>query len=251
MARVQIIAVRGLPLVKAGDDLASLIVEAAMAQGDALISGDVLVIAQKVVSKSENTAVHLGAVRPSDRAEQIAQGSGKDARVVQVVLDESAEIVRASAQALIVEHRSGHVMANGGVDASNVDGSDVVLKLPADSDRSAALLRQRIGELTRCDVAVIINDSWGRPWRRGTVGHCLGCAGLAPIWDRRGEPDLFGRELQTTEVAIADEMAAAASLVMGAAGEGLPAVIIRGYVLQPGEGTSRDILRPRHSDLFR
>lgn len=213
--------------------------------------GDVVVLAQKIVSKAEGREVSLASVTPSARAEELAGITLKDPRLVELVLRESTEVVRAVPNILIVRHRLGFVMAQGGIDASNVDGTDTVLLLPIDPDASAARLRQALMALTGSDVGVVINDSWGRAWRIGTVGTAIGVAGLPGLIDMRGKPDLNGRILRVTEIGHADEIAAAASLLMGQADEGRPVVILRGLGRLAAEGTARDLVRPVRQDLFR
>lgn len=253
-ARLQLIAVPGIPLVKAGDDLAGLIMDCMTAAGLALHSGDAVVIAQKVVSKAEGQLVDLATVVPSPRAEAIAREVEKDPRLVEVILSESRRIVRSGKDVLIVEHRLGLVMANAGVDQSNVadsDGRQLVLLLPQDPDASAARLRGEFHRRSGCEVGVIINDSFGRPWRLGTVGVAIGCAGLSALVDLRGDPDLFGRALQVTVVAHADEIAAAASLLMGQAAEARPVVVVRGLSRRDRHLPASSVIRPPEGDLFR
>lgn len=246
--------VPGLPLIRAGQPIADMIVSAAMDSTDGLHSGDVLVIAQKIVSKAEGRVVPLGEVVPSPRALEVAEQTEKDPRLVELILRESREIVRMRPGLLVVEDRRGFVCANAGIDRSNIeqggDGEEVAL-LPIDPDASARGLRERIHQLTGVWVGVIINDSHGRAWREGTVGVTIGLAGLPAVWDRRGDTDLTGYVLQHTVIGLADEIAAAASLIMGPAAEGLPAVIVRGLDLPPGEGSGHDLQRPREKDLFR
>ncbi len=250
-ARLELAALTGMPLVRPGDDLARLVVEALAASGLALQSGDVLVVAQKIVSKSENRYVDLSPIEPSARARKLAALTGKDERLVEVVLSESREVLRWRKDVLIVEHRLGFVLANAGVDASNVGEDGRVLLLPQDPDASCEALRAALLEKTGVDVGVVINDSWGRAWRLGTVGTALGVSGIPALVDLRGVPDLFGRKLQSTEVAVADELAAAASLLMGQAGEGCPVVLARGFPYALREGRGSELLRPRQLDLFR
>ena len=214
---IQIFPIPGIPLVQPGDDLATLIVEAAQAAGLSLICGDILVVAQKIVSKAEGRLVRLVDVTPGAEAHRLAQATGKDARVVQAILDDSTAVIRAREGVLIVEQSSGWICAHAGVDHSNVapEEEETVALLPADADASAAEIGSRIQTQTGATVAVLINDSHGRPWRMGTVGVCIGCAGLPTLWDQRGLTDLYGYELRASEECIADELCAAASLVMG------------------------------------
>lgn len=251
--RLELIAVPELPDFAAGDDLAAAIADAACAGSTPLVDGDVVVIAQKVVSKCEGRFRALADVVPDAEAVRLAAITGKDPRLVALILAEATEVLRAVPGVIIVAGPHGHVMANAGIDASNVvqDGDGRVLLLPEDPDRSACELRDGLVSRARAQVAVIINDSWGRAWRNGTIGHAVGCAGLPALWDRRGEADMYGRELKSTEIGFADEIAAAASLVMGAAAERQPVVIVRGLTLPSGDGCSRDLLRHRSRDLFR
>ncbi len=246
-------ALAGLPLVKPGDDLGKLLVEALQRAGIAPQNSDVVVVAQKIVSKAEGRFVDLNTVVPSARAEALAREVDKDPRLVEVILSESTEVIRKRKDVLIVVHRLGFVMANAGVDQSNVDaeGSERVLLLPRDPDASAAVLKARLDREFGVDLAVIINDSFGRPWRMGVVGVALGAAGLPVLRNMIGTPDLFGRKLRVTEVAVADEIAAAASLLMGQGAEGLPAVHLRGFKWEGAAAPASLLLRPKELDLFR
>ena len=244
MTQLELIAVEGLPEVRPGDDLGQLISAKSM-----LETGDVLVVAQKVVSKSEGRLVNIRTVTASDEAVRIAARlvASPDPRIVQVVLDESVRVLR-SERALITETRHGLVCANGGVDHSNVPGDDELTLLPEDPDASANRLRNRLRELAHVDVGVIVSDTFGRPWRLGIVNVALGVAGLPALLDLRGSLDDEGKPLQATVLAPADELAAAAGLVMGKTNRA-PVVIIRGLALQ-GSGTGRDLIRPEAEDLF-
>ena len=245
MTRLELIAVEGLPEVRPGDDLGELI-----SSRSRLETGDVIVVAQKVVSKSEGRLVSLRTVKASDEAVSIASRlvASPDPRMVQVVLDESVRVLR-SERALITETRHGFVCANGGVDHSNVPGDDELTLLPEDPDASASRLRGRLKELAGVDAGVIVSDTFGRPWRLGIVNVALGVAGLPAMLDLRGSLDDVGKPLQATVLAIADELAAAAGLVMGKT-KRAPVVIIRGLALE-GRGTGRDLIRPAAEDLFR
>jgi coenzyme F420-0:L-glutamate ligase/coenzyme F420-1:gamma-L-glutamate ligase len=245
VTRLELIGVEGLPEVRPGDDLGELI-----SSRSKLATGDVLVVAQKVVSKSEGRLMSLHNVKASPEAVRIASNlvAAPDPRIVQVILDESVRVLR-SHRVLITETRHGFVCANGGVDHSNVPGEDDVTLLPEDPDASANRLRSRLRGLTGVDVGVIVSDTFGRPWRLGIVNVALGVAGLPASLDLRGGLDDAGKELHATVLAIADELAAAAGLVMGKTGR-TPAVIIRGLRLQ-GSGTGRDLVRPAAEDLFR
>ena len=244
----------GMPLVVPGDDLAGLILERMAPAGLGLRHGDVVVVAQKVVSKAEGRLVDLASIVPSPRAEALAREVAKDPRLVEVILSESRRIVRSARDVLIVEHRLGLVMANAGVDQSNVaaaDGRELALLLPQDPDASAGRLRDEFHASCGCEVGVIINDSFGRPWRLGVTGVAIGCAGVAALLDLRGDPDLFGRILQVTVVAYADEIAAAASLLMGQAAEGCPVIIVRGLPNRQQHLPARSMVRPPQEDLFK
>ena len=252
--RLELIAVPGLPQVGPGDDLAELVAQGLDAAGMKLCDGDVVVFAQKVVSKAEGRRVDLGTVIPTPRAEEVARQVEKDARLVELVLRESKRIVRQRKDVLIVEHRLGFVMANAGVDQSNVaaDGcGEFALLLPEAPDQSAERLRRDLYERCGAAVAVIINDSFGRPWRRGTVGVAIGSAGLPALRDLRGQPDMFGRRLRVPEVGLADEIASAASLLMGQADEARPVVIVRGLNASSQSLPAHSLLRTPEEDLFR
>jgi coenzyme F420-0:L-glutamate ligase/coenzyme F420-1:gamma-L-glutamate ligase len=246
-------ALAGIPLVKPGDDLGALLIAAIRQSRIVLRDMDILVVAQKVVSKSEGRFVDLKSVRPTARALEVAKEVGKDPRLVEVILSESREVIRMRPDVLIVEHRLGFIMANAGVDQSNVAGAetDQVLLLPRDPDAAAASLKARLDREFDVEVAVIINDSFGRPWRLGVVGVALGVAGLPALVDMTGIPDLFGRKLRVTTIALADEIAAAASLLMGQAAEGRPAVLLRGFEWNAPARPASALLRPRAQDLFR
>ncbi|RIK54633.1 MAG: coenzyme F420-0:L-glutamate ligase [Chloroflexi bacterium] len=254
MCAMTLFPVQHLPLIHPGDDLAALIVAHLAAQGERLQPGDILVLAQKIVSKAEGRLVKLSEVTPGAQAEELAHLVDKDPRHVQAILDDSRAIIRARKGLLVVEQRNGWVCANAGVDRSNVapGEEELIALLPQDADASAARLRARLGELTGVEPGVIINDSHGRAWRIGTTGVAIGCAGLPPIWNQRGLHDLFGYELMSSEECIADELAGAASLLMGQSDEGRPVVVIRGYApppLPPAPATA--IQRPAHMDAFR
>lgn len=256
--QISIRALTGIPPVRAGDDLPGLIEDGLRSAGLGLQAGDVVVIAQKIVSKAEGRLVDLESVRPGAQALQLAREVQKDARIVELILSESRRVVRKRPGLLIVEHRLGFVMANAGVDQSNTaadDGPQYALLLPEDPDASARTIREQLERRHGARIGVLINDSFGRPWRRGTVGVALGTSGLPALLDLRGRPDLFGRPLRTTVVAHADEIAAAASLLMGQADEGRPVVLVQGApFMDPGRhppGCIGDIVRPEHEDLFR
>ena len=251
---LELVALPGLPMVRQGDDLAALIVAALDRAGRALADRDVLVVAQKIVSKAEGRMVDLAAVTPSARAVALAGQAGKDPRLVEVILSESTRIVRARPNLIIAQHRLGFVMANAGVDHSNVapaGGTHRVLLLPEDPDASAERLRARLAASCGARIGVIVNDSFGRAWRRGTAGVAIGVAGLPSLIDLRGAPDLFGRALEVSIVGFADEIAAAASLLQGQAAEARPVVLVRGLSWRAPDGTAGDLVRPAAEDLFR
>ena len=240
------IGLPGVPELEAGDDLAALLVDAAERIGG-FEPGDVLVVAQKAVSKVEGRVVDLAGVEPSERARELA-GDG-DPRRVEVILGETREIVRSRPPLLITETLHGFVCASAGVDASNAKGPDTVILLPLDPDASAASLREAIARLAGVSVGVIVSDSFGRAWRQGTTDVALGVAGIEALRDLRGQRDSAGYELHTTQIAVADEIAGAAELVMGKT-DGVPAAIVRGVSVE-GSGSGRDLLMPRERDLFR
>ncbi len=251
-ASVSIVALRGMPLVSRGDDLAHLITNAAAAQGELLGDGTVVIVAQKIVSKAEGRMVRLAEVTPSARATELAAATHKDPRFVQVVLDESKEVLRSGRDVLIVESRQGFICANAGVDRSNAGSDDdQVLLLPHDADASAAALRAGLRQLTGADVAVIISDTHGRAFRMGAVGVAIGVAGIEALRDLRGQRDLFGYEMRVSDMGAADEIASAASLVMGQCAEGTPVVLLHGLSFQPSDAGVRTLLRAPDLDLFR
>ena len=249
-AETRIIALQGMPEVRPGDDLAALILEAVERQGLAFEQGDVLVVTQKVVSKAEGRIVDLDSVEPGPFARQIAERWEKDARVVEVVLGESERIVRMDHGVLICETKHGLICANAGVDGSNVERIGTVSLLPEDPDASAATLRRRIEKATSVAPAVIVTDTFGRPWREGHVNFAIGVAGMTPVLDYAGQTDPAGHELRVTQMAVADELAAAAELAHGKL-DRVPVAIVRGYPYPPGLGTARDLLRDPEKDLFR
>ena len=248
-------ALSDIPAVEAGDDLARLVLAGLAASDETLRDGDVLVLAQKIVSKAEGRAVKLADVVPSARAHELAPQCDKDPRLVELILSEAAEVLRVRPGVIVVVHRLGFVLANAGIDRSNVapdtDAAERVLLLPLDPDGSARALRAALRAATSADVAVIINDSLGRAWRNGTVGTALGAAGLPALADLRGQPDWFNRALQTSELGFADEIAAAASLLMGQADAGRPIVLVRGLEFDRRIGTAAELVRRREMDMFR
>jgi coenzyme F420-0:L-glutamate ligase/coenzyme F420-1:gamma-L-glutamate ligase len=241
---LQLFALPGLPMVQAGDDLAAQLSAAMARAGLAPEPGDVLAIAQKIVSKAEGRSIALASVAPSQAARDLATQTGKDARLVELILSESERVVRARPNLIIVKHRLGFVMANAGIDQSNVGEDGQALLLPRNPDASAAALAARLG------LPVVITDSFGRAWRRGTVGVAIGAAGLPALQDLRGRPDLFGRTLMVSITGFADEIAAAAGLVMGQGAEGIPAVLLRGLAWSGAVNPAAELLRPAQEDLF-
>ncbi len=251
---VRLVPVLPFPLVAPGDDLFAVIRDAVDAAGLTIEQGDVLVLAQKIVSKAEGRYRRLSSVVVSDQAKALAAEADKHPGQVQLILDESREVLRVRPGVIIVEHRNGYVHANAGIDRSNIpneDGDPQVLLLPEDSDASARTLRQAIKDHYGVEMALIINDSAGRAWRNGTMGFALGCSGIEPVSDLVGKADLYSRPLEVTEVAVADELAAAASFIMGQASEGCPLVIVRGADYRSAETGSASLLRDRKMDMFR
>ena len=251
----------GIPLIRPGDDLAGIILDSLALAGLRLADGDILVLTQKIVSKAEGRIRNLAEVCPSPRALELAESTQKDPRLLELILRESTEVLRTRPGAIIVEHRLGFVCANAGIDHSNVDPGtwdmehgtpeDWVLLLPEDPDRSAAEIRARLEAASGTRIGVLIIDSHGRAWRNGTVGTSIGLSGMPGLVDLRGVPDLFDFELRITTVGAADELAAAASLVMGQAAEGTPAVHARGFPYPLREGKLNELIRAREQDLFR
>jgi coenzyme F420-0:L-glutamate ligase/coenzyme F420-1:gamma-L-glutamate ligase len=254
-ARLELFALPGLPMVRAGDDLPALILAGLDRAGQTLRDRDVIVIAQKIVSKAEGRTVDLADVTPSPEAIALAKSTGKDPRIVEVVLSESTKVVRSRPNLMIMQHRLGFVMANAGVDQSNVaaaDGHHRALLLPVDPDGTAAAIRAALAAHAPrgASIGVIISDSFGRPWRRGTAGVAIGAAGIPSVIDLRGQPDLFGRTLEVSIVGFADEIAAAASLLQGQAAEAQPVVVVRGLTWNAPDMKVADVIRPAEEDLF-
>jgi coenzyme F420-0:L-glutamate ligase / coenzyme F420-1:gamma-L-glutamate ligase len=242
---------RGIPMIKAGDDLAAIILAALRSSDRSLQPGDVLVLAQKIVSKAEGRTVDLRTVTPSARAAILAKAAEMDARIVELILAESVDILRHRPGALIVAHRLGMVLANAGVDRSNAGAQDHALLLPLDPDRSCADIRRKLKDATGIDAGVIMVAGIGRAWRNGTVGTAIGVSGLPGLVELRGRTDPCGRVLETAQVALADELAAAASLVMGRAGEDCPVVLARGLGFERRDGSAAELVRAREKDLLR
>jgi coenzyme F420-0:L-glutamate ligase / coenzyme F420-1:gamma-L-glutamate ligase len=249
-----IVALEGIPGVRPGDDLAALLIAAIERSGSIPRPHDILVVAQKIVSKAEGRYFDLAAIEPSSGARELAALTGKDARLVEAILSQSAEILRAGPGVMVAVTHHGFVMANAGIDQSNLESGDDgrrVLLLPEQPDRSARGIKERLDAHFRADIGVIVSDSTGRAWRLGTVGLAIGAAGVPSLIDRRGERDLAGRTLEATEVGFADAVAAAAVLAMGEAAEGRPAVLVRGLVWTAIPRPASALVRPKEQDLFR
>jgi len=254
---------QNIPIIRQGDNLADILVDSLQSSNLQLANDDILIIAQKIVSKAEGRMINLEGITPNVRAIELAKQADKDPRVVELMLQESNEVLRVRKGTIIVEHKLGFVCANAGIDHSNVapplseeEGSGVkgeehVLLLPEDPDRSARNIREQIRQKTGISTGVMIIDSHGRAWRNGTVGICIGLSGLPALVDERGWKDLFGYTLKITVVGVADELAAAASLVMGQAAEGIPAVHVRGFPYPLSEGSLKELIRPKEQDMFR
>jgi coenzyme F420-0:L-glutamate ligase/coenzyme F420-1:gamma-L-glutamate ligase len=250
MRSITLSAIEGIPLVNKGDDLARLIASGIEKTGLKLQAGDIVVVCQKVVSKAEGRVVELKTIAPSEFANSLAKRWEKDPRAVELVLRQTNRIVRNDRGVIIVETGQGWVCANAGVDESNSLTDDSAILLPEDPDASAARIRAGLKNLCGLEIAVLVTDTFGRPWRDGLTEICLGIAGMNPILDLRGTTDLGGRELEHTIVAIADELAAAAGLLMEKAAA-VPAVLVRGYAYQPFDGSAKVLIRPAEADLFR
>jgi coenzyme F420-0:L-glutamate ligase / coenzyme F420-1:gamma-L-glutamate ligase len=249
-AEVRVIGLRQVPEVRPGDNLAGIVLDAARAAGLDFLPGDVLVVTHKVVSKSENALVDLRTIEPSGLARRFGETWDKDPRYIEVVLRESTRLLRMERGLIISRTRHGLICANAGVDASNVSGGDIVALLPIDPDASALALARALSARFGFDLAVIITDSFGRPWRNGITNVAIGVAGLAPLADYRGRPDDFGRIMSASVLAIADEIASAAELVSGKVNR-CPFVVVRGYDYPQGEGKAADLIMPDSMDLFR
>ena len=247
---------QNIPLIRQNDSLADILLKSLQETKIELCNDDIIVIAQKIVSKAEGRMKNIAEIVPSSRALELAEKTQKDARVVELMLQESNEVLRTRVGAIVVEHRLGFVCANAGIDHSNVAGlgnekEEYVLLLPENPDESARRIRDVIRQKTRINIGVMIIDSHGRAWRNGTVGICIGLSGIPAVMDERGWKDLFGYTLQVTVVGVADELAAAASLMMGQAAEGIPAVHVRGFPYPLSEGALKELLRPKEQDMFR
>lgn len=249
-------ALEDFPLIQPGDDLAGLIQQSLSSNRVSLQDGDVLVLAQKIISKAEGRQMDLSRIKPSEQARELARQTDKDPRVVELILRESVEVLRHRPGLIVVEHRLGFICANAGIDRSNISqaetgGKESVLLLPENPGQSAQAVRAALEDAYDVRIAVMIIDSHGRAWRKGTVGIAIGFSGMPGLVDFRGEPDLFGYQLQVTEIGAADELAAAASLIMGQAAEGCPVVHVRGFPYPLREGNFAELPREKESDLFR
>ncbi|NYB51032.1 MAG: coenzyme F420-0:L-glutamate ligase [Methanobacteriaceae archaeon] len=251
---IKIIGLTHIPLIKKGDSISLLILKAAKKQGISLEDEDVLIVAETAVAKSEGNFIHLNDLDPGEKALEISRITGKNAELVEAILQESEEIIKVGPDFIISETKHGFVCANAGIDESNVD-QGLATPIPINPDDSARQIREKIEEKTGKNIAVIISDTQGRAFREGAIGTAIGISGMEPLWDRCGELDLYGRKLQTTQIAVADELASAASLVMGQADEGIPVVIIRGVSyfkkLKNDSATIKPLIRPKRYDVFR
>lgn len=251
---IKIIGIENIPLIKKGDDLAQLILKAADDQNISVDDGDILVIAETAVAKAEGNVISLENLEPGKQAHELAKLTGKEVELVEAIIGESDEIVKVGPDFIISETKHGFVCANAGIDESNVD-KGLATPIPVNPDFSAHQIRKKIEKNTRKKIAVIISDTQGRAFREGAIGTAIGVSGMEPLWDRCGEFDLYGRELKTTSIAVADELSSAASLVMGQANEGIPVVIVRGISyfekLKNEEATISTLIRPKKYDVFR
>jgi len=251
---VRMIGLNNIPLIKENDNISKLILDSLEESSIDIDDGDVLVIAETIISKAEGTKIDLKSIKPSYKALEIAEKTGKDPKLVESIIRESNEILKVGPDFVICETKHGFVCANAGIDESNVEIGQVT-PIPRDPDKSAEIIRKEIFESTGKQLVVIISDTQGRPFREGAVGVAIGISGMNPLWDRKGETDLYGRKLQTTNIAVADELAASASIVMGQADEGIPAVLIKGLnytkKLISTSKTAKSLIRPKKYDVFR
>lgn len=252
--RIELIGLENIPIVDNSSDISQIIKDAIIKQGCGLEHGDIILIAETLISKAEDNFIVLDDLTPSDEAIELAEKSKKDPKLVQAILDESAEVVRVGPKFIITETRHGFVCANAGIDESNV-GEGLATPMPADADKSAFQIREFLEKEFGEEIAVIITDTQGRAFRFGAIGTAIGCSGITPLWKRVGEKDLYGRELETTEIATADELSAAASLIMGQADEGLPVILIRGFSsfdeLRDVDSDISPLIMPKEFDVFR
>ena len=251
---IKIMGIENIPLVTEGDDIAALIVDAMNNEDIDIKEGDIFVIAETIISKAEGNKINLKTIKPTPKAFELAEKTGKDPHVVEAILQESIEILKVGPDFIISETKHGFVCANAGIDESNVEDG-MATPMPEDPDKSASRILKKIKALTGKEAVVIISDTQGRAFREGAIGTAIGISGMNALWNRKGEKDLYGRELQTTSIAVADELASAASILMGQADEGIPVVVIRGvnYVwkLKNNSSTAKDLIRPKKYDVFR
>jgi len=251
---MRVIGIENIPLVDEGDDIAELILNAMSMESIEIRDADIIIIAETVISKAEGNKIKLGSIEPSLKALSIAEKTGKEPELVEAIILQSNKIIAVGPDFIISETKHGFVCANAGIDESNVENG-IATPIPDNPDKSAEIIRKKIEEDTGKEVVVIISDTQGRAFREGAIGTAVGISGMNPLWNRKGEKDLYGRKLQTTNIAVADELAAAASILMGQADEGIPVVIIRGvsYVsrLKNNNATSKDLIRPEKYDVFR
>lgn len=251
---IKVIGIENIPLVDMGDDIAALILNAMNEENIEIKKDDIFVIAETIISKAEGNKIDLKSIQPSKEALEIAEKTGKEPELVESIINNSNEIIAVGPDFIISETKHGFVCANAGLDESNVE-KGIATPIPEDPDKSAEIIRKNIGKISGKEVVVIISDTQGRAFREGAIGTAVGISGMNPLWDRKGEEDLYGRELQTTSIAVADELASTASILMGQANEGIPVVIIRGvnYVgnLKNDKATSKDLIRPKKYDVFR
>ncbi len=251
---LEIIGITGMPLIKEGDELAELILESMDKEGLKVHEGDIFVIAETAIAKSEGNTIEISKITPSTKSLELAEKTGKDAELVEAIIQESNEIIKVGPDFIVSETKHGFVCANAGIDESNVN-KGLATPIPDDPDKSARDIRAKIGEKTGKEIGTIISDTQGRAFREGAIGVAIGISGMKPLWDRGGERDLYGRELKTTSIAVADELASAASIVMGQADEGIPVVIIRGVEyfekLKSNSETIKPLIRPKKYDVFR
>lgn len=251
---IRVIGIENIPLVGEGDDIVELILNAMSMESIEVRDADIIVVAETVISKVEGNKINLGSIEPSLKALEIAEKTGKEPELVEAIILQSSEIIAVGPDFIISETKHGFVCANAGIDESNVENG-IATPIPDNPDKSAEIIRKKIEEKTGKEVVVIISDTQGRAFREGAIGTAVGISGMDPLWNRKGEKDLYGRKLQTTNIAVADELAAAASILMGQADEGIPVIIIRGvsYVskLKSNNATSKDLIRPKKYDVFR
>ncbi len=251
---IELFGLENIPIVDGNSDISLIIKDAINKQGCNLNHGDIVLIAETLISKAEENFIRLDDLTPSSEAIKLAEESGKDPKLVQAILDESSEVVRVGSNFIITETKHGFVCANAGIDESNV-GDGLATPMPEDADKSAREIREFLEDEFNQEIAVIITDTQGRAFRFGAIGTAIGCSGISPIWKRVGEKDLYGRELETTEIATCDELSAAASLIMGQADEGLPVVIVRGFdsfdILRNTDSNIKSVLMPKKADVFR